>query len=304
MEDIVTEVERLVREHRTQEVVLVGQDTTLYGVDRYGAHRLSDLLRRVAAAIPNGWVRLLYAYPAYVSDEVIAALADVPNVCKYLDMPLQHINNTLLRRMARLGTTEEIVALLGKIRRAFPGIAIRTTFIVGFPGETEAQFEELVEFVRESRFERLGVFRYSPEPGTPSALFEGQVPEAIREARFERLMAVQRVIAEEQNQQWLDRTIRVLVDEMDAADPTVALARSEADAPEVDGQVFVRTASPIAPGTWLTVRVVETYEYDLVAEPVTESANREALFEKREFQGQASSAVRERRTTHDARRTQ
>ncbi len=268
MEDIVAEVERLVREHGTQEVILVGQDTTLYGIDRYESHRLPELLRRVAAAIPNGWVRLLYTYPTYVTDDMIAAFAEIPNLCKYLDMPLQHINNTMLRRMARLGTKEEIDTLLDKIRRTVPGVAIRTTFIVGFPGETDAAFEELVAFVQAQRFERLGVFRYSPEPGTPSALFDEQIPDTTKQARFARLMSVQQAIAESINRSRLGQTLRVLVDEMDASDPTIALARTEADAPEVDGQVFVRTTAPIAPGTWLRVRVVDTYEYDLVVEPV------------------------------------
>lgn len=301
-EAIVAEVRRLVEEEGTQEVVLVGQDTTLYGVDRDGTHRLPDLLRRVAAAIPQGWVRLLYAYPAYVSDEVIAAFAEIPNLCKYLDMPLQHINDDLLRRMARLGGKAQILDLLARIRRAVPGLAIRTTFIVGFPGETNAQFDELAAFVEAGRFERLGVFRYSSEPGTPAADFAEPVPEAVKQERFDRLMAVQRAVAEAVNRAWSGRTIRVLVDEMDPGDPTVALARTEADAPEVDGQVFVRTPAPIAPGTWLTVRVVDTYEYDLVAEPVAEPVVREASFGQRESAESSRKLSHERRATSDERR--
>ncbi len=266
MEDLVQQAEQLAAEG-VVELNLIGQDTSYYGADRYGKPCLPELLRRLSAVQGIRWIRILYAHPAHVSDELIRAIREIPPVVKYIDIPLQHINDRLLEAMRRETDGDCIRRLVKKFRREIPDVAIRSTFIVGFPGETQADVEELTRFLKEARFERVGMFPYSPEPKTPSERMESQVPEEIKKERLNHLMQIQQGISEGLNRRWLGRELEVMVEEPDH-DPHVYLARSYADAPEVDGQVFLKSAVPLTPGQFVRARVTDTYEYDLVAEAI------------------------------------
>jgi len=247
------------------ELNLVGQDTSFYGTDLYGEPSLPQLLRKLSMVEQIRWIRLLYAHPAHVTQDLIEAIRDCAPVVKYIDIPLQHINDRLLSSMRRETDGAHIRQLVARFRNEIPGVAIRTTFIVGFPGESEAQVDELADFMKESRFERVGIFPYSPEPKTPSERMAGQIPEPVKQQRLHRLMQLQQGIAEELNREWMGRELEVLVDEPGA---DVHLGRTYADAPEVDGQVFLRSGRPLQPGQFVKARVVDTYEYDLVAEAI------------------------------------
>lgn len=266
MEDLVDEARNLAAEG-VVEMNLIGQDTSYYGVDRYGKLALPELLQRLNGVEGIRWIRLLYAHPAHVTDDLIGAIRDLEKVVKYIDIPLQHISDPLLSAMRRETNGAHIRNLVARFRREIPGMAIRTTFIVGFPGETDPQLEELAQFMEEARFERLGIFPYSPEPKTPSERMEKQLPEEVKQQRLHRLMTLQQGIAQELNQQFLGRELEVLVDESDS-EPDVYLGRTFADAPEVDGQVFLKSRRRLAPGEFVRAKVVDTYEYDLVAELV------------------------------------
>ena len=266
MEDLVQQAEHLAAEG-VVELNLIGQDTSYYGADRYGKPVLPELLRKLSAVQGIRWIRILYAHPAHVTDELIQAIRDCPPVVKYIDIPLQHINDRLLSAMRRETDGSYIRRLIEKFRREIPGVAIRSTFIVGFPGETEADAEELGRFLQEARFDRVGMFPYSPEPKTPSEWMPGQVPEDVKKERLNRLMQIQQEISEGLNRRWLGQEIEVMVEEPDA-DPQIYLGRSYADAPEVDGQVFVKSAAALTAGQFIRARVTDSYEYDLVAEAI------------------------------------
>ncbi len=271
IEDLMEEAQQRTAEGAV-ELNLVGQDTSYYGADLYGRLRLPDLLKALAQTKGIRWIRLLYAHPAHVTPELIAMIRDCAPVVKYIDIPLQHISDPLLSAMRRETDGAHIRRLVETFRKEIPGVALRTTFIVGFPGETEEQVEELVRFMEEARFERVGIFPYSPEPKTPSERMRPQVPEETKRRRLNRLMELQKGISEEINRQWLGRQVEVLVDEaaersrLTTHDSRLYLGRTYADAPEVDGQVFVRSSRPLAPGDLLQAKVVDTYEYDLVAQ--------------------------------------
>ena len=266
IEDLVEEATRLAGEG-VVELNLIGQDTSYYGADRYGAPCLPKLLEALAKVKGVRWIRILYAHPAHVTDDLIRAIRDLEPVVKYVDIPLQHISDRLLSLMRRETDGVFIRRLIDRFRSEVPGIAIRTTFIAGFPSETEQEVEELAGFLRQARFERVGIFLYSPEPKTPSEKMPGALPEAVKQERRDRLMRLQREISEEMNRAWLGREIEVLVDEA-GSEPGVYLGRTPADAPEVDGQVFLSSPAPLSPGRMVRARVTDTVEYDLVAEPV------------------------------------
>jgi len=250
------------------ELNIIGQDSTGYGLDLYGRPRLEHCLRRILARTPRiGWVRLLYLHPARITDELLRIIRDNPRVCKYVDLPVQHISARVLKRMRRSPGPRQIRAHLEKVRKLLPCAAIRTSVIVGFPGETENDFKALCSFIEEERFERLGAFIYSREEETPAADLPGQLPLAVKQERFNRVMALQQEVSEQNNRRLLDKEIRVLIEEKEKG---YYLARSEYDAPEVDGQVFVRTKKSFSPGDFVTVRIIDTMEYDLVGEPVHE----------------------------------
>ncbi|MEO6434249.1 MAG: 30S ribosomal protein S12 methylthiotransferase RimO [Tepidisphaeraceae bacterium] len=254
------------------ELNLIGQDTTSYGTDIAYAAGLSGLLRTLDQKLPAdvSWLRLMYAYPSCFTDEMIKTIADSQRVVKYIDMPLQHINDEILAKMKRRVTRKQIETLLEKLRKWVPGIAIRTTFIAGAPGETDAQHQELVQFVKEFGFEMMGVFPYSQEPGTPMARMEGQLPDEVKKARVEELMLAQQDVAFARAKSMIGQTLEVLIDRpagRDAEDGFVA--RSQSQAPDIDSVVFVNgevRGEKLHPGQLLNVKVTDYQAYDLVAE--------------------------------------
>ncbi len=263
-------IEEVLREAReladdgVRELIVVAQDTTYYGLDLYGRVRLAELLRALDDVEGIEWVRVLYAYPIHFTDELIDTLAGSRKVIPYLDMPLQHVNDRVLRRMQRRvnrAATEELIA---RLRSAIPGLALRTTFITGFPGETDAEFEELVAFVQAQRFERVGVFPYSTEPGTPAARLDGHLPEEVKLARRDRLMEAQQEVAFAWSAGQVGREIEVIVDGADPEVPNHVLARGHADAPDIDALVRVKGKN-LRAGDLARVKVTAADGYDLVA---------------------------------------
>ena len=265
IEEVVAEARELAADG-VRELVIVAQDTTYYGMDLYGEPRLVELLRELEKVEGLDWIRLMYLYPMYFSDELIETIAASRRIIPYLDLPLQHINDTMLRRMQRRVNRAETETLLAKLRAAIPNLVMRTTFITGFPGETDEQFDELVDFVNQQRFERLGVFTYSYEADTPSAKLPDHLPEEVKLDRQARLMAVQQKIAFDWNARQIGRELDVLIDGPLAGEPDVWLGRSYADAPDVDGAVYV-TGEGLAAGAIVTCEIVASREYDLVAAP-------------------------------------
>jgi ribosomal protein S12 methylthiotransferase len=263
-------IEEVVREARelaadgVRELIVVAQDTTYYGSDLYGRVRLAELLRELDGVDGLEWIRILYAYPINFTDELIETLAGGEKVIPYLDLPLQHINDRMLRRMQRRVNRAATEDLLGRLRDGIPGLTLRTTFIVGFPGETEAEFEELAEFVRAARFERAGVFTYSYEPDTPATRLDGHLPEEVKQERRDRLMQVQQEVALSWAAGQVGKQFEVIVDGPDAEVPNHVLARGHADAPDIDCLVRVK-GKGLRPGDLVTVKVTAADGYDLVA---------------------------------------
>jgi ribosomal protein S12 methylthiotransferase len=264
LEAVVEEARRLVEERGARELIVVGQDTSDYGVDRYGRPRIAELLARLGEIAGVRWIRLLYCHPRGISQELIETIRDEPAVCKYLDMAIEHADDDILARMNRGLTQAALRERIARLRAAIPGIALRTSVIVGFPGETEAAFERLLDFLREVRFERLGGFRYSPEAGTASVRFPDQVPTAAAQERLDRLMRQQQAIAAELNAGRIGQTVEVLIDEAQREDPCELIGRTSADCPEVDGSVFVRSPRPMRPGAFVPVRITDSTEHDLI----------------------------------------
>jgi ribosomal protein S12 methylthiotransferase RimO len=250
------------------ELNLVAQDLTYYGLDLYGRPMLAELLRQLETVDGIRWIRLLYLYPMYITDELLGVIADSEKILHYLDIPLQHINDRVLRRMQRRVTRSDIEQLLRRLRQAIPDLVLRTTMIVGFPGETEAQFEELCEFVAQGHFQRLGVFTYSYEPDTPSARMDGHLPEEVKVARRNRLMEIQQQVAFAWAEKQVGRQLQVLIEGRDQQGRL--LGRSYADAPEIDGLVYVRRSS-CRPGELVPVTISSADGYDLVGEMVSAS---------------------------------
>ncbi|MFO0960471.1 MAG: 30S ribosomal protein S12 methylthiotransferase RimO [Isosphaeraceae bacterium] len=250
-----------------RELNLVAQDMTYYGIDLYGRPRLADLIRELDGVEGIDWIRVLYNYPQHVNDDLLEALAGSKKVIPYLDMPLQHIDDGMLKRMNRRHTRAETEAILARLRGAIPGLVMRTTFIVGFPGETEAEFEALLHFVEEAKFERLGAFPYSFEPDTPAAKLPNHLPDGIKKERQDRIMAAQQPIAFEFNRSLVGRTLDVLIDGPSSEGPGIWTGRTFADAPDVDGVVFLK-GTTLATGDLVPAEIVDAVGYDLVARPV------------------------------------
>ena len=264
---VLEEVKKLKAKRDIRELILIGQDTTSFGMDRTGKAQLAELLRRVNPLMKDDWVRLLYTHPARFTDELIEVIADTPNICKYVDLPIQHINDRILRKMDRRVKRRDIAELVERLRGRIADVTIRTSVIVGFPGETEAEFKELLDFLEDARFDRLGAFIYSREEGTAAAGFEGHLPDEIKEARFDEVMRLQQEISSENNLKFLDRTVKTLIDEADPSDPGRFVGRAEMDAPEVDGVIYV-TGGDIRAGDFTDVRITGAMEYDLIGEAV------------------------------------
>lgn len=263
MENVVAEARELAADG-VRELILVAQDTTYYGLDLYGQVRLASLLQKLDQVDGIEWIRVLYAYPIFFGDDLIDTLASAKKIIPYLDMPLQHIHDRVLKRMQRRVRRADIEELLGKLRSRWKNLSVRTTFIVGFPGETEEEFEELVEFVRGAKFERCGVFPYSLEPGTPAAKLEGHLAEDIKAQRRDQLMEVQQQHALAWSQAQVGATLEVIVDGLDPEFPGHVQARSHADAPDIDCIVRVKGKN-LRPGDLVQVKVTGADDYDLVA---------------------------------------
>ncbi|KJS16846.1 MAG: ribosomal protein S12 methylthiotransferase [Peptococcaceae bacterium BRH_c4b] len=262
MELVVSEVDGL-QQRGVKEIVLVAQDTTAYGLDIYGRRMLAELVKELATGGPP-WIRLMYCYPTGFTQELIELMAEHKNICRYVDMPLQHASPHILKLMNRRGAVREIKDLIAKLRRSIPGIALRSTFMVGFPGETVDDYDELINFIDEMRFERAGVFKFSPEEGTPAAEMTGQVPEEQKEERFRRAMTLQQQISLGHNLALVGKVINVMVEEEPSGRSNLYRGRSESDAPEIDGTVLFSAASAAPlPGDLVKVRVTRAYEYDL-----------------------------------------
>jgi ribosomal protein S12 methylthiotransferase len=266
LDAIVQEAARL-NDMSLKELILISQDTTDYGSDLGMKDGLATLLEGIVSVTPDvPWIRIMYAYPGYVTDRLIDVMASNERILPYLDMPLQHGHREVLKRMRRPARIEWVYETVGKLRSAMPDIAIRTTFIVGYPGETDEEFEGLMQFVRDLRFDRVGTFTYSYEVGTPSAALPGQVPDEVKQARLEQLMEMQQDISHQRNQSFVGRTLPVLVE---GCGDGLSMGRSYRDAPEIDGMVIIESELPI--GEIVPVRITGAMAYDLVGQVDTGS---------------------------------
>lgn len=266
-------IESVVREARqlddrgVKEINIIGQDITAYGMDLYREKMLARLLKEICRAVNNiRWVRLLYTFPAHVTDELIGGIAQEEKICKYIDIPLQHISDNLLSSMNRGITTRQTRDLIRKIRERIPKACLRTTFIVGLPGETQEDFEEMVRFVQEVQFDKLGVFTYSREEGTPAYTMPHQVPEDVKKERLDILMKVQKEISQSLQKKYQGEVLDVLIDEKQKGEEEMYLGRTPYDAPEVDGIVYLHSSKELNPGDIVRTKVTDSLEYDLRAE--------------------------------------
>ena len=268
IEDIVKEAERLA-DGGVTELIVVAQDTTAYGEDIYGRSMLPELLRELAKIEGLHWIRTLYTYPERITDELLEVIGEEKKLVKYLDIPLQHADGEILRRMNRRGDRDSLSALIKKIREKLPEVTLRTTFITGFPGETEGQFCSLHEFIKETRFDRLGCFTYSAEEDTIAAAFEDQLDDQVKNDRMELIMADQMIIAAEKNEEKIGSVVEVLIEGWDDYIKCY-FGRSRADAPEIDGKVFFTSDEPLVIGDYVYVLVNDCLEYDLLGEKTDE----------------------------------
>ena len=268
MENLLAQAEHLVQ-NGAKELILVAQETTLYGVDLYGHKSLPELLEKLSELEELKWIRILYCYPEEITKELVHAIKTLPKVCHYLDIPIQHGSDGILKRMGRRTNSKELRDMVHYLRQEIPDIALRTTLITGFPGESEQDFEQLKEFVEELRFDRLGVFTYSREEDTPAAAMEEQVPEEVAEKRRDEIMQIQQKIAFEKTSAQIGRALEVMV-EGALPEDGVYITRTYMDAPEVDGYVFVATDWNLMSGDFLNVKITGADEYDLIGEVIEE----------------------------------
>lgn len=268
MEQVLKEAKALA-DNGVKELIVVAQDTTRYGEDLPGSKLLlADLLKELNKIESLKWIRVMYCYPNNFTDELIETFASLDKVCKYVDLPLQHSSNRLLASMNRYDTREEVETLLAKLRKRIPGIVIRTTFIVGFPGETDADFEELKEFVEQQRFENAGVFAYSQEEGTVAGAMPNQIPDEIKQERYHELMALQAQISEEIHKDTEGQTLEVLVEGIEEDGSGLHYGRSYREAPDIDGLVFIENPGDIKPGCFVKVNILQGFTYESVGERI------------------------------------
>ncbi|SFL39192.1 30S ribosomal protein S12 methylthiotransferase RimO [Pelosinus propionicus] len=266
MESIIAEVKNLVA-NGVKEINLIAQDTTSYGRDLYGSPKLTTLLKELVQIDELIWVRLLYCYPKYFSNELIELIATESKICNYIDLPLQHAHDDILKAMLRQDDRKDIENLLATLRDRIPGIAIRTSFIVGFPGETEEHFEDLKQFITEQKFDRVGVFTYSQEDDTIAANLPHQISDEIKQERYHSLMALQCQISEQLNQELEGSVLDVLIEQINTNESEIVISgRSYREAPDVDGQIYVEKALGSKPGDVIKARIVQGFTYDVVAE--------------------------------------
>lgn len=266
VENLVKQAENLVA-NGIKEIILVAQETTLYGEDIYGQKSLPELLRKLSGIDGLEWIRILYCYPEEITDSLIEAVKELPKVCHYLDIPVQHGSDSVLKRMGRRTDSAQLISIIEKLRRNIPDIVLRTTIITGFPGETEEEFQELKEFVQKIKFDRLGVFTYSQEEDTPAAEMQGQVPEETKEARRNEIMEIQQQVVFEKNKLLAGKEMDVIVDGYLPED-SVYICRTYMDAPDVDGYVFVETDWQLMSGDFIKVKITGSDGYDLAGDIV------------------------------------
>ncbi len=253
-------------QERVSEINIIGQDITGYGADLYGRPDLAGLLNKIVKEARDiGWIRLLYLYPSRLSDELLRVIRDQEKICKYIDIPIQHINGRILKLMGRKTETSDILKLMDKIRKDIPQAGLRTSIIVGFPSETDKEFKELLKFIEEVKFERLGAFIYSREEGTAAYTFRKQIPQRVKRERFDRIMSTQQRISVQVNKRFLGQVLDVLIEEKQK---DYYLGRTQYDAPEVDGLVYVSSKKTLRPGEFVKVKVTDTLEYDLAGEAI------------------------------------
>ena len=267
IEEIVSEAKDLER-IGVKELNLIAQDTSRYGLDLYGRYALADLVRAITRETSIPWIRLLYCYPDKITDDLIAEMRDNPRLLKYMDLPIQHISDKILSAMNRHGNAALIRDAVARVRREIPGVTVRTTAIVGFPGESDADFAELCAFVKEARFDRFGAFPYSQEEGTPAASFPDQIDEQVKQDRYDVLMQTQLEISSELQRAKIGSTVTVLTEGYDVVAGT-HYGRSEADAPDIDGKVYFSAPTRVPAGTFVEVKITDALDYDLIGECVT-----------------------------------
>ena len=264
MERLLKEAQDLA-EQGVKELILVAQETTLYGKDLYGEKSLPKLLRELCKISGIRWIRILYCYPEEITDELIQVMKEEPKICHYLDLPIQHANDTILKRMGRRTSKQELIDIVQKLRKEIPDICLRTTLITGFPGETQEQHEEVMEFIDTLEFDRLGAFTYSPEEDTPAATFEDQIDEEVKEDRQADIMELQQEIAFDKAEDMIGREVRVMI-EGKVADENAYVGRTYRDAPNVDGLIFINTDVELISGDFAKVKVTGALDYDLIGE--------------------------------------
>ena len=263
MEELIEEAKRLYGKGY-KELIVIAQDTTKYGIDLYGKSKLPELLTELAK-INFAWIRFLYAYPETISDELIKVVKENDKICNYFDIPIQHISDRVLKRMNRRSTSETIRNVISKIRKEIPDVVIRTTLIVGFPGETDEDVDELKEFVKETKFDRLGVFKYSKEDGTPAEKLDGHLPDEVKEERYDIIMQEQQMISKANNEKLIGKDLECIVQNVSSSG---YIARSYRDVPEEDGVIFVQSNVKHKKGDIVLVKVIKAEEYDLIAEEI------------------------------------
>lgn len=264
MEHLLKEAQDLA-EQGVKELILVAQETTLYGKDLYGKKSLPKLLRELCKISGIRWIRILYCYPEEITDELIQVMKEEPKICHYLDLPIQHANNTILKRMGRRTSKQELIDIVQKLRKEIPDICLRTTLITGFPGETQEQHEEVMEFIDTLEFDRLGAFTYSPEEDTPAATFEDQIDEEVKEDRQADIMELQQEIAFDKAEDMIGREVLAMI-EGKVADENAYVGRTYRDAPNVDGLIFINTDVELISGDFAKVKVTGALDYDLIGE--------------------------------------
>ena len=264
MERLLKEAQDLA-EQGVKELILVAQETTLYGKDLYGEKSLPKLLRELCKISGIRWIRILYCYPEEITDELIQVMKEEPKICHYLDLPIQHANDTILKRMGRRTSKQELINIVQKLRKEIPDICLRTTLITGFPGETQEQHEEVMEFIDTPEFDRLGAFTYSPEEDTPAATFEDQIDEEVKEDRQADIMELQQEIAFDKAEDMIGREVLVMI-EGKVADENAYVGRTYRDAPNVDGLIFINTDVELISGDFAKVKVTGALDYDLIGE--------------------------------------
>ena len=267
MEDIILEAKRLAN-RGVKEIILIAQDVGEYGIDLYGKRQLPKLLEELNKIEQLTWIRVLYIYPETITDELIEKLATLDKVVKYIDMPLQHISDKILKQMGRKTSKKDILDLIRKLRSKVQGIKIRSTFITGFPGETKEDHEELLEFLKLYQLDRVGFFKYSREEGTPAYKMDNQIPEEVKEERYNELMQAQEEVSEELMEMYIDKTLKVLVEEEVEDEDRVYIGRSYMDCPEIDGEVYIYANKDLEIGEFYDIVIEDSMEYDLIGRTI------------------------------------